>query len=112
VNGQLTANQLAGGGKPDDYGLVNQLGLSRENISDSLNDSLKRLDLACAGRAPMSPVRERFETDVEIPEVTKALDDVARSRVTRHFDMLSCSVWQFHVMQQVISDLPDNDWVS
>lgn len=94
-NGEMTLGQLMGGEKADDYGLVNQWGLSRKNIFDSVKASLKRLNLEYIDVLQC----HRFDTEVEIPEVMKALDDVVKSGMVRYIGMSSSWAWQFHAMQ-------------
>jgi aryl-alcohol dehydrogenase-like predicted oxidoreductase len=99
TNQEMTLNQIVAGEKPEDYGLVNQWGLSRKNIFDSVKASLKRLDLEYVDVLQC----HRFDTDVEIPEVMKALDDVVKSGMVRYIGMSSCWAWQFHAMQSKTS---------
>ena len=100
-NGEMTVDQLVAGERPDDYGLVNQWGLSRKNIFDSVKASLKRLDVEYIDVLQC----HRFDKNVEIPEVMKALDDVVRSGMVRYIGMSSCWAWQFHAMQSKSSQL-------
>lgn len=95
ANGEMTMNQLVAGEKPDDFGLVNQWGLSRKNIFDSVKASLKRLDVEYIDVLQC----HRFDKNVEIPEIMKALDDVVKSGMVRYIGMSSCWAWQFHAMQ-------------
>jgi aryl-alcohol dehydrogenase-like predicted oxidoreductase len=101
ANGEMTMDQLAAGEKPEDFGLVNQWGLSRKNIFDSIKDSLKRLDVEYVDVLQC----HRFDKDVEIPEIMKALDDVVKSGMVRYIGMSSCWAWQFHAMQSKSSQL-------
>jgi len=94
-NGEMTLDQLLAGENPEDYGLVNQWGLSRKNIFDSVKASLKRLDLEYIDVLQC----HRFDTNVEIPEVMAALDDVVKTGMVRYIGMSSCWAWQFHAMQ-------------
>ena len=95
ANGEMKPSQLLTGESPDNYGLVNQYGLSRKNIFDSVKGSLKRLDLEYIDVLQC----HRFDTNVEIPEVMKALDDLVKSGMVRYIGMSSCWAWQFHAMQ-------------
>ena len=95
ANREMTAEQLVAGEKPEDYGHVNQWGLSRKNIFGSVKASLKRLDLEYIDVLQC----HRFDTNAEIPEVMKALDDVVKSGMVRYIGMSSCWAWQFHAMQ-------------
>jgi len=91
----MTMDQFAAGDKPEDHGLVNQWGLSRKNIFDSVKASLKRLDVESIDVLQC----HRFDTNVEISEIMKALDDVVKSGMVRYIGMSSCWAWQFHAMQ-------------
>ena len=95
ANGEMTVNQLVAGENPDEHGLVNQWGLSRKNIFDSVKASLKRLDVEYIDVLQC----HRFDKNVEIPEIMKALDDVVKSGMVRYIGMSSCWAWQFHAMQ-------------
>ncbi len=74
---------------------MNQWGLSRKNIFDSVKASLKRLDVEYIDVLQC----HRFDTNVEIPEVMKALDDLVKSGMVRYIGMSSSWAWQFHAMQ-------------
>ena len=95
ANGEMTVDQLFVGEKPDEYGLVNQWGLSRKNIFDSVKASLKRLDVEYIDLLQC----HRFDANVDIPEIMRALDDVVKSGMVRYIGMSSCWAWQFHAMQ-------------
>ena len=95
ANGEMTMKQILAGERPDAYGLVNQWGLSRKNIFDSVKASLKRLDVEYIDVLQC----HRFDTNVEIPEIMRALDDVVKSGMVRYIGMSSCWAWQFHAMQ-------------
>jgi len=101
ANGEMTLDQLVAGEQPDDYGLVNQWGLSRKNIFDSVKASLKRLDVEYIDVLQC----HRFDKNVDIPEIMKALDDVVKSGMVRYIGMSSCWAWQFHAMQGKSSQL-------
>ncbi|KAJ7466943.1 Aldo/keto reductase [Mycena latifolia] len=64
---------------PDNLGYVNQHGLSRKHIFDSVKASLKRLQLDYIDM--------------------QGLHDVVRAGFVRYIGMSSCYAWQFHVMQ-------------
>ena len=100
-NGEMTIEQLFVGEKPEDHGLVNQWGLSRKNIFDSVKSSLKRLDVEYIDLLQC----HRFDANVDIPEIMKALDDVVKSGMVRYIGMSSCWAWQFHAMQSKSSQL-------
>jgi aryl-alcohol dehydrogenase-like predicted oxidoreductase len=100
-NKEMTPQQLLTGEKPEDYGLVNQWGLSRKNIFGSVKASLKRLDVEYIDVLQC----HRFDTNVEISEIMRALDDVVKSGMVRYIGMSSCWAWQFHAMQSKSSQL-------
>jgi len=97
----MTIDQFMVGEKPEDYGLVNQWGLSRKNIFGSVRDSLRRLELEYIDVLQC----HRFDTNVGISEIMKALDDVVKSGMARYIGMTSCRAWQFHAMQSRSSQL-------
>ncbi|TFK35358.1 aryl-alcohol dehydrogenase [Crucibulum laeve] len=80
---------------PDDYGYVNQHGLSRKNIFDSVKHSLERLQLdyidvlQCHRADPNTPIEETMQ----------ALNDVVKAGFVRYIGMSSCYAWQFNAMQ-------------
>jgi len=79
----------------DTAGFVNQRGLSRKHILDSVDASLKRLDtdyidvLQC----------HRFDYETPIEETMQALHDVVQSGKVRYVGMSSCYAHQFWQMQ-------------
>ncbi|WVF71722.1 hypothetical protein IAT40_006530 [Kwoniella sp. CBS 6097] len=81
--------------KLDQTGYVNQHGLSRKHIFDSVQASLKRLQtdyidvLQC----------HRFDYDTPIEETMQALHDVVQKGWVRYIGMSSCWAYQFHAMQ-------------
>ena len=95
ANGEMTIDQFLTGEKPEEYGLVNQWGLSRKNIFDSVKASLKRLNVEYIDLLQC----HRFDANVDIPEIMKALDDLVKSGMVRYIGMSSCWAWQFHAMQ-------------
>ncbi|KAF9262407.1 Aldo/keto reductase [Marasmius fiardii PR-910] len=75
--------------------LVNQSGLSRKHIFDSVKASLERLqldyiDLLCC---------HRFDPNTPIEETMTALHDVVKAGYVRYIGMGACYAWQFHQMQ-------------
>jgi aryl-alcohol dehydrogenase-like predicted oxidoreductase len=99
LNGLVTrtqGEQYFGTGKnPDDYGYVNQFGLSRKHIFDAVDQSLKRLDLDYIDVLQL----HRFNKTTPVPEIMQALHDVVQSGKVRYIGMSSCWAWQFSVMQ-------------
>ncbi|KLO06997.1 Aldo/keto reductase [Schizopora paradoxa] len=85
-----------GSGKnSDEYGYVNQKGLSRKNIFDSVKESLARLQLDYIDVLQC----HRFDPETPIEETMQALHDVVQAGYVRYIGMSSCYAWQFHVMQ-------------
>ncbi|KAK0488591.1 NADP-dependent oxidoreductase domain-containing protein [Armillaria novae-zelandiae] len=80
-------------------GYVNQYGLSRKHIFDSVKHSLERLQfnyidvLQC----------HRFDNDTPISETMQALHDVIKAGYVRYIGMSSCFAYQFHAMQSTLS---------
>ncbi|KLO06996.1 oxidoreductase [Schizopora paradoxa] len=97
----------------ENYGYVNQKGLSRKNIFESVKKSLERLQLdyvdvlQCHRFDPETPVEETVgalsikihDASVTRKEQMQALHDVVRAGYVRYIGMSSCRAWQFHVMQ-------------
>ncbi|KAJ6512577.1 Aldo/keto reductase, partial [Mycena sanguinolenta] len=81
---------------PDNVGYVNQHGLSRKHIFDSVHASLKRLQLDYIDVLQC----HRFDPDTPIEETAHAaLHDVVKAGWVRYIGMSSCYAWQFHLMQ-------------
>ncbi|KAF8636089.1 hypothetical protein AX17_003794 [Amanita inopinata Kibby_2008] len=80
---------------PDEYGYVNQGGLSRKYIFAAVKASLERLQL------DYIDVLQCHRTDPETPieETMQALHDVVQAGYVRYIGMSSCWAWQFHAMQ-------------
>ncbi|KAH9942956.1 aryl-alcohol dehydrogenase [Amylocystis lapponica] len=83
------------GVKPDEVGLVNQHGLSRKHIFDSIKASLKRLDLEYVDLLQC----HKFDYETPIEETMQALHDVVEAGYVRYIGMSSCYAYQFHAMQ-------------
>ncbi|KAK7033280.1 Aldo-ket-red domain-containing protein [Favolaschia claudopus] len=79
----------------DAKGFVNQYGLSRKHIFDSVKHSLKRLQLEYIDLLQC----HRFDNDTPIEETMQALHDVVKAGYVRYIGMSSCYAWQFHAMQ-------------
>ncbi|KAH9006299.1 aryl-alcohol dehydrogenase [Lactarius hatsudake] len=79
----------------DQMGFVNQRGLSRKHIFDSVKKSLERLQLDYIDVLQC----HRFDPDTPIEETMQALHDVVKAGHVRYIGMSSCYAWQFHVMQ-------------
>ncbi|KAF8328980.1 aryl-alcohol dehydrogenase [Amanita rubescens] len=80
---------------PDEYGFVNQHGLSRKHIFDSVKASLERLQLDYIDVLQC----HRFDPNTPIAETMEALHDVVKAGYVRYIGMSSCWAWQFHAMQ-------------
>jgi len=86
---------FSAGKNSDDYGYVNQKGLSRKNIFESVKTSLERLQLDYIDVMQC----HRFDTETPIEETMQALHDVVQAGYVRYIGMSSCYAWQFHIMQ-------------
>lgn len=93
--GKWDTNILRSGEKPDEIGLVNQHGLSRKHIFDSVKASLERLQLDYIDLYQC----HRFDYDTPIEETMQALHDVVKAGYVRYIGMSSCHAYQFHAMQ-------------
>ncbi|KZP19302.1 Aldo keto reductase [Athelia psychrophila] len=76
-------------------GYVNQSGLSRKHIFESVKHSLDRLQLEYVDVLQC----HRFDPDTPIEETMQALHDVVRAGYARYIGMSSCYAWQFQLMQ-------------
>jgi len=79
----------------DQLGYVNQHGLSRKHIFESVKHSLERLQLDYVDLLQC----HRFDNDTPIEETMQALHDVVKAGYVRYIGMSSCYAWQFHAMQ-------------
>ncbi|PIL33259.1 transporter [Ganoderma sinense ZZ0214-1] len=82
-------------GNPEDSGIINQHGLNRKHIFDSVKASLKRLQLDCIDVLQC----HRFDYTTPIEETMQALHDVVQAGYVRYIGMSSCHAYQFHQMQ-------------
>jgi len=80
---------------PDESGYVNQHGLSRKHIFESVKHSLDRLQLSYIDVLQC----HRFDPDTPIAETMQALHDIVQAGYVRYIGMSSCYAWQFHAMQ-------------
>ncbi|KAI9511463.1 aryl-alcohol dehydrogenase [Russula earlei] len=83
------------GDELDKIGYVNQHGLSRKHIFDSVKKSLERLQLDYVDVLQC----HRFDYGTPIEETMQALHDVVKAGYVRYIGMSSCYAWQFHIMQ-------------
>jgi len=81
--------------KPEEVGIINQKGLNRKYIFDSVKKSLERLQLDYIDVLQC----HRFDNDTPIEETMQALHDVVKAGYVRYIGMSSCWAWQFHAMQ-------------
>ncbi|KAK8858947.1 hypothetical protein IAR55_003178 [Kwoniella newhampshirensis] len=81
--------------KLDQSGYVNQHGLSRKHIFDSVQASLKRLQMDYIDVLQC----HRFDYDTPIEETMQALHDVVQKGWVRYVGMSSCWAYQFQAMQ-------------
>ncbi|KAJ7666003.1 aryl-alcohol dehydrogenase [Mycena polygramma] len=79
----------------DEDRYVNQYGLSRKHIFESVKHSLDRLQLDYIDLLQC----HRFDPDTPIEETMNALHDVVKAGHVRYIGMSSCDAWQFHAMQ-------------
>ncbi|KAK7033279.1 Aldo-ket-red domain-containing protein [Favolaschia claudopus] len=86
---------LPPGPEADAAGYVNQYGLSRKHIFDSVKHSLRRLQLDYIDLLQ----RHRFDSETPIEETMHALHDVVKAGYVRYIGMSSCYAWEFHAMQ-------------
>jgi len=80
---------------PEELGYVNQRGLSRKHIFESVKHSLERLQLDYVDVLQC----HRFDSNTPIEETMRALHDIVQAGYARYIGMSSCHAWQFHAMQ-------------
>ncbi|CAE6441161.1 unnamed protein product [Rhizoctonia solani] len=76
-------------------GYVNQFGLSRKHIFESIKHSLDRLQLDYVDVLQC----HRFDENTPIAETMQALHDVVQAGYARYIGMSSCYAYQFQAMQ-------------
>ncbi|KAJ6617100.1 NADP-dependent oxidoreductase domain-containing protein [Mycena sp. CBHHK59/15] len=89
------AESVLGVSDLDAIGYVNQRGLSRKHIFDSVKHSLQRLGLDYIDVLQC----HRFDPETPIAETMQALHDVVKAGYVRYIGMSSCWAYQFHAMQ-------------
>ncbi|CUA72017.1 hypothetical protein RSOLAG22IIIB_04878 [Rhizoctonia solani] len=82
-------------GLADANGYVNQYGLSRKHIFESVKHSLERLQLDYIDLLQC----HRFDYNTPIEETMQALHDIVKAGYVRYIGMSSCHAYQFHAMQ-------------
>ncbi|KIM40267.1 hypothetical protein M413DRAFT_446440 [Hebeloma cylindrosporum] len=92
---EYSTNFVSNAINPDDVGYVNQHGLSRKHIFESVKHSLARLQLDYIDVLQC----HRFDYTTPIEETMQALHDVVQAGYVRYIGMSSCYAWQFHAMQ-------------
>ncbi|KAI0328026.1 Aldo/keto reductase [Cubamyces sp. BRFM 1775] len=80
---------------PHELGIINQYGLNRKHIFDSVKASLKRMQLDYVDVLQC----HRFDYTTPIEETMKALHDVVQAGYARYIGMSSCHAYQFIQMQ-------------
>ncbi|KAF8607839.1 Aldo/keto reductase [Ceratobasidium sp. AG-I] len=95
VVGRTPSEKLFGGASADAAGYVNQHGLSRKHIFESVKHSLERLQLDYIDVLQC----HRFDPDTPIGETMQALHDVVQAGYVRYIGMSSCYAYQFQAMQ-------------
>jgi aryl-alcohol dehydrogenase-like predicted oxidoreductase len=89
------AINIAGQQGPDEHGFVNQHGLSRKHIFESVKHSLRRLQLDYIDVLQC----HRFDNDTPIEETMQALHDVVKAGYVRYIGMSSCYAHQCECFQ-------------
>lgn len=93
---------------PDDEGYVNQHGLSRKHIFESIDASLKRLGVDSVDVLQC----HRFDPDTPISETMDALHDVVKAGKARYIGMSSCYTYQFLAMQAYAASKNQTQFIS
>ncbi|KAG8752546.1 hypothetical protein FRC12_011900 [Ceratobasidium sp. 428] len=83
------------GAEADAARYVNQYGLSRKHIFESIKHSLERLQLDYVDVLQC----HRFDRNTPIAETMQALHDVVKAGYVRYIGMSSCYAYQFQAMQ-------------
>ncbi|CAE6422260.1 unnamed protein product [Rhizoctonia solani] len=94
-NGGYLHVGIEGSPEGDALGYVNQYGLSRKHIFESVKHSLERLQLDYVDVLQC----HRFDYNTPIAETMQALHDVVKAGYARYIGMSSCHAYQFHAMQ-------------
>ncbi|KAG8696274.1 hypothetical protein FRC08_007264 [Ceratobasidium sp. 394] len=95
VVGRTPGERYPNRDEADRLGYVNQHGLSRKHIFESIKHSLERLQLDYVDVLQC----HRFDENTPIAETMQALHDVVKAGYTRYIGMSSCHAYQFHAMQ-------------
>ncbi|KAA1466894.1 Aldo/keto reductase [Dentipellis sp. KUC8613] len=78
----------------DGKGYVNQYGLSRKHIFDSVKHSLERLGLDYIDVLQC----HRFDKETPIEETMQALHDVVKAGYVRYIGASSCYAWEYYAL--------------
>ncbi|TFK46106.1 aryl-alcohol dehydrogenase [Heliocybe sulcata] len=89
--------------KPDQQGLLNQYGLSRKHIFDSVKHSLERLQLDYIDVLQCNSTGHRFDYNTPIEETMQALHDVVQAGYVRYIGMSSCYAYQYYAIQHKLT---------
>ncbi|KAF9049899.1 aryl-alcohol dehydrogenase [Panaeolus papilionaceus] len=92
-------NMITTGGDPEELGYVNQRGLSRKHIFESVKHSLERLQLDYIDVLQC----HRFDNNTPIEETMQALHDVVQAGYVRYIGMSSCWAWQYYAIQNKLT---------
>ncbi|KAJ8514443.1 hypothetical protein ONZ45_g8012 [Pleurotus djamor] len=87
------------GGNPDEMGYINQHGLSRKHIFESVKHSLERLQLDYVDLLQC----HRFDPTTPIEETMQALHDVVQAGYVRYIGMSSCYAWQYYAINNKLT---------
>ncbi|CAE6390350.1 unnamed protein product [Rhizoctonia solani] len=94
-NGPFIPAGIKGSPEGDAKGYINQYGLSRKHIFESIKHSLERLQLDYVDVLQC----HRFDYNTPIAETMQALHDIVKAGYARYIGMSSCHAYQFHAMQ-------------
>lgn len=81
--------------RSEDFMVINQKGLNRKHIFDSVKASLERLQLDYIDVLQC----HRFDATTPYEETMQGLHDVVKAGLVRYIGMSSCWAWQFAAMQ-------------
>ncbi|KAF8161259.1 aryl-alcohol dehydrogenase [Crassisporium funariophilum] len=84
---------------PDEHHYINQHGLSRKHIFESVKHSLKRLQLDYIDVLQC----HRFDPTTPIEETMQALHDVVQAGYVRYIGMSSCYAWQYYAINNKLT---------
>ncbi|KAI0777197.1 Aldo/keto reductase [Trametes elegans] len=87
-------NFMTSGFTPQDVGVINQKGLNRRYIFDSVEASLERLQLDHIDLLQC----HRFDPETPIEETMQALHDVVKAGYVRYIGISSCYAYQYYAI--------------